>query len=71
MPGHGGIRTYDLWNSNRPDRVAQLAEHWASRFESHRGQAYFSKPAQCGYTLRVTSHKHTLLVKIRIVLLLY
>ena len=30
MPGHGGIRTYDLWNSNRPDRVAQLAEHWAS-----------------------------------------
>ena len=61
MPGHGGNRTYDLWNtspmlcqlsyavrtvrvsdiseqnlvpsipiSNRPDRVAQLAEHWAS-----------------------------------------
>ena len=45
MPGHGGIRTYDLWNtspmlfqlsyavrsySNRPDRVAQLEEHWAS-----------------------------------------
>ena len=50
MPGHGGIRTNDLWNtspmlcqlsyavrsvrvcdiSNRPDRVAQLAEHWAS-----------------------------------------
>ena len=33
--------------SNRPDRVAQLAEHWASipkgrRFDSHRGQAYFS-----------------------------
>ena len=52
MPGHGGIRTYDLWNTSpmlcqlsyavksvrvcdiselsRPDRVAQLAEHWAS-----------------------------------------
>ena len=42
MPGHGGIRTYDLWNASpmlcqlsyavrsRPDRVAQLAEHWAS-----------------------------------------
>ena len=40
MPDHGGNRTYDLWNtspmlrnitySNRPDRVAQLAEHWAS-----------------------------------------
>ena len=42
MPGHGGIRTYDLWNASpmlcqlsyavrspRPDRVAQLAEHWA------------------------------------------
>ena len=35
MPGHGGNRTYDLWNaniknitySNRPDRVAQLAEY--------------------------------------------
>ena len=82
MPGHGGNRTYDLWNtspmlcqlsyavrsvrvcdiegtraaqfrnitySNRPDRVAQLADHWASilkpkgrRFDSHRGQAYCS-----------------------------
>ena len=31
MPGHGGNRTYDLWNLRlRPDRVAQLAEHWAS-----------------------------------------
>ena len=34
MPGHCGNRTYDLWNtspitySNRPDHVAQLAEHW-------------------------------------------
>ena len=28
MPGHGGIRTYDPY-SNRPDRVAQLAEHCA------------------------------------------
>ena len=29
MPGHGGIRTYDLWNTSSTDRVAQLAEHWA------------------------------------------
>ena len=30
--------------SNRPDRVAHLAEHWASvpKVDSHRGQAYFS-----------------------------
>ena len=35
MPGHGGDRTYDLWNispiptySNRPDRVAKLS--WQS-----------------------------------------
>ena len=38
MPGHGGNRTYDLWNTSsmlcqlsyakRFDRVAQLAEHW-------------------------------------------
>ena len=30
MPDHGGNRTYDLWNTSRSDRVAQLAEHWAS-----------------------------------------
>ena len=30
MLGHGGNQTYNLWNSNRPDRVAQLTEHWAS-----------------------------------------
>ena len=31
MPGHGGIRTYDLWMlAQCSDRVAQLAEHWAS-----------------------------------------
>ena len=34
MPGHGGNRTYDLWNTSpmlcQFDRVAQLAEHWAS-----------------------------------------
>ena len=83
MPGHGGNRTYDLWNtspmlcqlsyavrsvrvcdiselslvpsismqsqfrnitySNRPDRVAQLAKYSKGRrFDSHRGQAYFS-----------------------------
>ena len=29
MPVHGGNRTYDTY-SNRPDRVAQLAEYWAS-----------------------------------------
>ena len=36
MPGHGGNQTYIrpleyyLTYSNRPDRVAQLTEHWAS-----------------------------------------
>ena len=37
----------DIWISNlwnRPDRVAQLAEYWGPirRFDSRRGQAYFS-----------------------------
>jgi hypothetical protein len=51
MPGHGGNRTYYLWNTSsmRPDRVAQLAEHWASI------PKVFFKLAWCGYTLRVTS----------------
>ena len=30
MPGHGGNRTYDLWNTSPTDRVAHLAELWAS-----------------------------------------
>ena len=39
MPGHGGNRTYDLWNTS-----PMLC----------RGQTFF-KPVRCGYTLRVTS----------------
>ena len=56
MPGHGGNRTYDLWNTSSMlcqlsyavRSAAQLAEHWVRpdrigrRFDSHRGQAYFS-----------------------------
>ena len=56
MPGHGGIRTYDLSNASpmlcqlsyavRSVRVYDISElGWHSkgrRFESHRGQAYFS-----------------------------
>ena len=38
---------------NRPDRVAQLAENWAS-IPKVVGWIFF-KPARCGYTLRVTS----------------
>ena len=40
MPGHGGIRTYDLWNTSpmlfllsyavRSVRVCDISEHWAS-----------------------------------------
>ena len=77
MPGHGGNRTYDLWNtrpmlcqlsyafmsvrnitySNRLDRVAQLAEHWASipKVVGSILTGIFFKPARCGYALRVTS----------------
>ena len=45
--------------SNQPDRVAQLAEHWASipkvvgSIPTVAG--IFFKRALCGYTLRVTS----------------
>ena len=59
MPGHGGNRTYEP-----TDSVAQLAEHWARnlkvvvRFPPWPG--IFFKPARCGYTLRVTSHKQQL-----------
>ena len=53
MPGHGGIRTYDLWNASpmlcqlsyavRSVRVYDISElSLGRRFESHRGQAYFS-----------------------------
>ena len=30
MPGHGGTQFRNIAYSNRPDRVAQLAERWAS-----------------------------------------
>ena len=58
MPDHGGNRTYDLWNWNTsPDRVAQLAEHWASvpKVVGSIPIVIFFKLARCGYTLRVTS----------------
>ena len=62
MPGHGGIRTYDLWNTSPRSsvgRVAQLAEHWASIPKvvgsNPTVPGIFFKPARCGYTLRVTS----------------
>ena len=45
MPGHGGIRTYDLWNAS--PMLCQLS--YAVR--SVRG--IFFKLARCGYTLRV------------------
>ena len=68
MPGHDGIRTYDLclWNASpmlcqlsyavRSVRVCDISELSLS----HRGQAVippwpgiFFKLARCGYTLRV------------------
>ena len=45
MPGHGGIRTYDLWNTS--PMLCQLS--YAVRSV---------RADRCGYTLRVTSHKH-------------
>ena len=55
--GHGLVR--GLVGSNRPDRVAQLAEHWAS-IPKVVGSIptvvrHIFKLARCGYTLRVTS----------------
>ena len=44
MPGHGGIQTYDLWNTS--PMLCQL---------SYTNIAYIT---HCGYTLRVTSHQH-------------
>ena len=38
MPGHGGDRTYNLWNTGPWAIVFQRSY----RFDSHRGQAYFS-----------------------------
>ena len=68
MPGHGGNRTYDLWNiflfrnitySNRSDHVAQLVEHWANVPKVVGSiptvARHIFKLARCGYTLRVTS----------------
>ena len=47
--------------SNQSDRVAQLAEHWASIPKvvgsSPTLAGISSKPFRCGYTLKVTSHK--------------
>ena len=44
MPDHGGIRTYDLWNTN-PMVVGS----------NPTVSGIFFKLARCGYTLRVTS----------------
>ena len=57
MPGHSGTRTCDLWNAiitstNRPDRVAQLVERWASipkvAGSSPAVARHIFQPAQCG-----------------------
>ena len=62
MPGHGGNRTYDLWNTSPmlcqlSYAVAQLAElSWQRsevRFPPWPG--IFFKLTRCGHTLRVTS----------------
>ena len=48
-----------IFFSNRPDRVAQLAKHWASIPKVVGSiptvSGIFFKLARCGYTLRVTS----------------
>ena len=41
MPGHGGNRTYDLWNTS-PIWNTGLVFQRSYRFDSHRGQTYFS-----------------------------
>ena len=48
MPGHGGIRTYDLWFVGSNPTMVRIPP-WPG---------IFFKPARCGYTLRVTSSKH-------------
>ena len=42
MPGHGGNRTYDLWNTSPFDNLLCSRVNKGRRFDSHRGQAYFS-----------------------------
>ena len=54
------VPSISVYISNRPDRVAQLAEHWASIPKvvgsiPTVARPIFFKPARCGYTLRVTS----------------
>ena len=60
MPGHGGNRTYDLWNTSPmlalPTELRGQVEYAIFRIPLWPG--IFFKPARCGYTLKVTSHKH-------------
>ena len=52
--------------TNRPDRVAQLVEHWASIPKVVGSiptvSGIFLKLARCGYTLRVTSQASSLII---------
>jgi hypothetical protein len=51
------VRYATGWESNlRPLEVQKVVGSKGRRFDSHRGQAYFSSlPGAGGYTLRVTS----------------
>ena len=42
MPDHSGNRTYDLWNASPMLCRLSYAVRSVRRFDSHRGQAYFS-----------------------------
>ena len=53
MPGHGGNRTYDLWNTSPMLCQRSYAVRSVVRFPPWPG--IFFKLARCGYTLRVTS----------------
>ena len=69
MPGHGGNRTYDLWNTSpmlcqlsyavRSVRVCDISESSLvpsiSMQSSNHDFYVLVKLARCGYTLRVTS----------------
>ena len=59
------VGTAQYWN--RPDRVAQLAEHWASIPKVVGSiptviRHIFQAIARCGYTLRVTSQASTIIL---------
>ena len=61
MPDHGGIRTYDLWNTS-PMLCQMSYAVWSVRVCDISEQnlvpsisGIFFKLARCGYTLRVTS----------------